>query len=173
MTIHIIRHTSVDIDKGICYGQNDVPVKDTFIKEATIVKSKLENLPKPDVAFSSPLSRCTKLAAFCGFEDAIRDDRLMEINFGDWQMQRWDDIDMSVWESDWITNPAPNGESFIEMYNRVAQFFDEIKSRDYTNVFIFAHAGVINCARIYFGKATFETAFDEALEYGEVVSFES
>lgn len=173
MTINIIRHTSVDVENGICYGQKDVAVRDSFIEEATIVKSNLEKLPNPDVVFSSPLSRCTKLAAFCGFEDAIKDDRLMEINFGNWQMCRWDDIDMSVWENDWINNPAPNGESFSEMYNRVSQFLNEVKSRCYTNVFIFAHAGVINCARIYFGKATFETAFDEDITYGEVVGFNS
>lgn len=132
-----------------------------------MVSKKLKNV-HPDAVFSSPLSRCTRLADYCGFPDAIFDNRLKELNFGDWEEEAWNDIDMNVWKTDWINPPAPNGESFVQMYNRVVAFFDELKRSNYNTVFVFAHGGVISCARVYFGQADISEAFEMKTGYGEV-----
>ncbi|MFT3994331.1 MAG: alpha-ribazole phosphatase [Dysgonomonas sp.] len=171
MKVYIVRHTAVGVN-GVCYGQTDVPLKDTFETEAEVVKQKLQNITH-DAVFSSPLSRCRRLATYCGYGDELQlHDRLKELHFGDWEMHRWDDIDMSEWEKDWINNPAPNGESFQHMYERVASFLDELKEENYKEVIIFAHGGVINCARVYFKQTTLNGAFDQLAEYGEVLEFE-
>ena len=34
MEVILVRHTSVDVPKGTCYGQTDVPVAATFEVEA-------------------------------------------------------------------------------------------------------------------------------------------
>ncbi len=170
MRVYLIRHTSVAVAKGICYGQTDVPLNASFEDEARIVKERLEGI-QPAAVFSSPLSRCARLASFCGFNNVILDERLKELNFGDWEEERWDDIDMSVWADDWINPPAPDGESFAGMYERVASFFDELKGETYDTVFVFTHGGVICCARIYFGQTDFNNAFDWMPQYGEVVEF--
>ena len=172
MTIHLIRHTSVDVDFGICYGQSDVPLKDTFSDEATVVKNNLDKLPNPDVVFSSPLSRCTKLAHFCGYKDATLDDRLKEFSFGDWELKRWKDLNVKDWQNNWFLNPPPNGESLPKMYERVANFLDELKKENHSVVYIFAHAGVINCAKTYFGQTTLEEAFNNPIPYGGIATFE-
>lgn len=170
MNIYLIRHTAVNLN-GVCYGQTDVPLKDTFEAEAEIVKSNLKNIAY-DAVFSSPLSRCTKLAEYCGFKDEMRlYDRLKELHFGDWEMQRWDDLEMKEWETDWINNQTPNGESFQQMYNRVSSFFDELKTENYKTILVFTHGGVINCARVYFGQTTLKNAFDQLAKYGEVIKF--
>ena len=170
MEIYIVRHTSVAV-QGICYGQTDVPLKDTFELEAEIVKNKLKSTPY-DAVFSSPIGRCVKLAKYCGYEDNLQlYDRLKELHFGDWEMQKWDELDMKEWESDWVNNPTPNGESFMQMYNRITSFFDELKSKDYQSVLIFTHGGVINCARVYFGQTTLKSAFDKLADYGEILHF--
>lgn len=171
MKIYLVRHTAVDIPQGMCYGQTDVPLKPSFEDEASIVKSNLERI-NPDVYYSSPLSRCTRLANFCGFQNAIRDKRLMELNFGDWEKQRWDNLDMSIWDNDWINPPTPNGESFMQMYDRVSQFFNEVKSKRYNSVLAFTHGGVISCARVYFEQADIKKTFDMMPQYGEIVKFE-
>ena len=36
MEVILIRHTSVDVPPGVCYGQTDVPLKPTFEQEAAI-----------------------------------------------------------------------------------------------------------------------------------------
>ena len=84
MNIYLIRHTSVDVPKGLCYGQSDVPLRPTFEAEAAVTKAKIESIHF-DMAYTSPLSRCTRLAQYCGFGDAIRDPRILELNFGDWK----------------------------------------------------------------------------------------
>ena len=170
MIIHIVRHTAVGVN-GLCYGQTDVPLKETFESEAEIVKKNLKDVPY-DVVFSSPLSRAKKLAEYCGYTDIQLYDRLKELHFGDWEMQVWDELDMADWETDWINNPAPNGESFKQMYDRVASFIDELKETNYSSVIIFAHGGVINCFRVYFGETNLAGAFDNLAEYGEILKFE-
>ena len=35
MEVTFIRHTSVDVPPGVCYGQSDVPLRDSFEQEAS------------------------------------------------------------------------------------------------------------------------------------------
>ncbi|MGL5272260.1 MAG: alpha-ribazole phosphatase, partial [Phocaeicola sp.] len=149
MKIYLVRHTAVNVEQGVCYGQSDVPLKDSFEGEATQVCNQLSK-HQFDKAYTSPLTRCKQLAAFCGYADATPDDRLKELNFGEWEMKRWKNLDMSVWESDWVNEPVPGGESFRQMYDRVAAFFDELKESPYHSVLLFAHGGVLRCAEVYF-----------------------
>lgn len=79
MKMTLVRHTSVDVPKGVCYGQSDVGLRATFAEEAERVRENLKGR-KFDAVYTSPLSRCVKLASFCGYEDAVRDKRLMEMN---------------------------------------------------------------------------------------------
>ena len=117
MEIYLIRHTSVDVPKGLCYGQSDVPLRPTFEIEAAVTKAKIESIHF-DMAYTSPLSRCTRLAQYCGFGDAIRDPRILELNFGDWEMQYFDKIkdpNLQCWYDDYLnvkacllyTSPSP------------------------------------------------------------------
>lgn len=46
MNIYLIRHTSVDVPKGLCYGQSDVPLRPTFEAEAAVTKAKIESISK-------------------------------------------------------------------------------------------------------------------------------
>lgn len=171
MKIYLVRHTAVDVPKGMCYGQTDVPLKASFEEEAESVKSIIDSLT-PETVYSSPLSRCTILANFCGFDSPILDNRLMELNFGEWEGKEWNDVDMSVWGMDWINPPAPNGESFMQMYERVATFYDELKTTNKQSVLIFTHGGVITCSRVYFNQTDMKGAFDQMPKYGEIVEFE-
>ena len=170
MKIYIIRHTAVGVN-GVCYGQTDVPLKETFESEAKIVKQNLNGITF-DAVFSSPLSRAKKLAEYCGYENIQLRDRLKELNFGEWEMQAWDKIDMSEWEKDWVNTPAPKGESFVQMYDRVASFLNELKGQEHSRVAVFAHGGVINCFKVYFGKTNLAGAFDDLAEYGQISEFE-
>jgi len=172
MKIYMVRHTAVGVPPGTCYGQTNVPLKETFEEKAAIVKKSLEGL-EFGLVCSSPLSRCRKLAKYCGYSEVVEyHDRLKELNMGDWEMHMWDNLDMTVWKDDWVNNPAPNGESFMQMFERVSSFLDEVKERKTDNVLIFTHGGVISCARVYFGQADIKSTFDLMPQYGEIVQFE-
>lgn len=168
----LVRHTSLNIQPGICYGQADIDVSKSFIEEATIVKNELEAF-HPNKTYTSPSQRCTKLAKFCGFSDAIQDHRLLELNFGDWENQKWDEIDdpnLALWYENWIDTPTTNGESFKMQYNRFCDFISSLKSEnDHQTIIAFTHSGILHCAKIYQGIDTFETTFNHKFNYGEVL----
>lgn len=176
MKITLIRHTAVDVPMGVCYGQTDVPLKESFEQEAAVTSARLQERVATDGAFdhvfTSPLSRCTRLATFCGYADAKRDDRLKELNFGTWEMQSFGQIEdprLQEWFSDYFNVCATGGESFKMQYARVAAFLDELKQKEYERVAIFAHGGVLICAQIYAGAIQMEEAFSALTPYGGIV----
>lgn len=114
MTITFVRHTSVGVGPGVCYGHSDVPVAETFAAEAKAVVDALGGR-RFDAVHTSPSTRCVRLAEACGHPDAMRDPRLMEMDFGRWEMQRWDDIRdprLQLWYDDWINTPATGASRF-------------------------------------------------------------
>ena len=152
MEVYLIRHTSVDVPHGVCYGFTDVPLKASFPEEAAETKKQLEGLSF-DCVYSSPLSRATKLADFCGFPEAIRDERLKEFE-------------------DYLNTPTKNGESFMDLYRRVSAFLEELKEKNYQRVAIFAHGGVLICAQVFAGQVKMEEGYDNLTPYGGVIKIE-
>ena len=173
MEVILIRHTSVDVPQGICYGQSDVPLKDTFEDEAAATRAELEAYGPMDHAYTSPLSRCTRLAEFCGYPDAERDPRILEIDFGEWEMRPFDDISdphLQEWYSDHINTPVTGGESFMQQYGRVSAFLDELRTKPWRRAVIFAHGGVLVSALVYAGRVTPADGFSALPPYGGVIS---
>lgn len=170
MEITLIRHTNVAVPSGIVYGATDVDVALTFKEEAQIVASNITG-KKFDAVYCSPLTRCRKLATFCGYPTPIIDTRLKELNFGKWEMLPWNKINdplMEKWYADWVNIPAGEGESFREQYLRVADFLDELKQQPFDKICLFAHSGTIRCIRIYIGISDFENAFSDDIPFGNI-----
>ncbi len=168
MEVILIRHTSVNVPKGTCYGWTDVPVNDTFVSEAAATKSAISHLSF-DKAFSSPLTRAKKLAAYCGFTDPIIDNRLKEINMGAWEMQLFDEIkdeNLQRWYEDFMHVAPTNGETYQQLYERVSSFLNELKTKPYKRVAVFAHGGVLMCAGIYGGLFTAEDCLKNLVPFG-------
>lgn len=175
MKITLIRHTSVDVPQGTCYGQTDVHVKSTFPEEAALVKSNLEAYTPFDKVFCSPLTRAVQLATYCGYPEAQRDERLMEMSMGDWEMKPYSEL-KGPYVYDWYKNylylPTPHGESFEILLHRVSQFLDELRQQPFQNVAIFAHGGILICAQVYAGNVTFDNAFSALLPYGGIAQIQ-
>lgn len=176
MEVIMVRHTSVDVPKGTCYGWSDVPVAATFCDEAAVTKAQLDSLWKeggcPEAAFTSPLTRARVLARYCGFEDATVDRRLMEMNMGDWEMQRYDDIAdpyLQQWYDDYLHLPTPHGESFPMQCERVGSFLRQLLACNYRRVVVFAHGGVLGAAAICSGLYTPAEAWQHLVPYGGIL----
>jgi len=147
MIVHIIRHTKPDIDAGICYGQTDLGLADTFELESAQLMQKL--LKQYDVIYSSPLQRCTRLAEKLSSNQLNIDPRLIEYNFGDWELKPWNDFKSDraqQWMKNFVDQAAPNGDSMLSMQARVNQFWSELlelsHKLDHKTVAIVTHAGV-------------------------------
>ena len=116
-----------------------------------------------------------KLATYCGYPDAERDERIKELNFGAWEMQKFDEIKdphLQEWFDDYLHVPVTNGESFMQLYQRVAAFLDEVRKKPYERVAVFAHGGVLVSAQAYAGLVKFEEAFSALTPYGGVIELE-
>jgi len=173
MNLTLIRHTAVAVEPGICYGRSDVDVSTTFEAEAGRVLSILQPL-QFDAVFSSPSIRCRKLARYCGFPDPVIDNRLMELNFGAWEMKPWADIkdpQLQRWFDNWLDEIPTLGESFKAMTGRVEEFLKDIETRKLQQVALFTHAGVIRSAGIITGQFTAAEAFESKVEYGDIKEF--
>lgn len=170
MKLYLVRHTSVAVENGLCYGRSDVAVAPTFLQEASRVKAELEG-KNFDAVFCSPLSRCRQLAEFCGFPHPEVEARLRELDFGSWEMQKWEDIQdpaLARWFEDWIHLPAGGAESYEQQYQRVADFLRELQRSSYEEVCAFTHRGSIACALVYAGICPIEKSFGTEIPYGSV-----
>ncbi|HTB05934.1 MAG TPA: alpha-ribazole phosphatase [Bacteroidia bacterium] len=170
MEIYLIRHTSPKVEKGICYGQSDVPLADSFQNEAATLT---KHLPETfDGIYSSPLSRCFKLAQLLvSKQEVLIDKRLLEMNFGAWELKKWNDIELgelNSWMQDFVNVKVPGGENFIELYNRAGLFFDELISKDYKTVAIVTHAGVIRSMVAKVLEIPLKNAFKIPVDYSSV-----
>lgn len=175
MEVILIRHTRVAVPRGICYGQTDVPVADTFEQEAAHTKASLRPFMPFDKVFSSPLTRARRLAAYCGYPDCQTDDRLKEMDMGEWEMVPYDDLIDDYarrWFDDYLHLPTPGGESFQDQRHRVADFLRELSRQSYRRVAVFAHAGVLGCAGIYGGLYDEAHAWDCVTDYGGFIRIE-
>ena len=163
MKVSLVRHTSVELDGNFtCYGALDVEVNPTFEQEAEGAKARIAGL-QPDGVYTSPLRRAVKLATYCGYGDAVRDDRLREMNFGDWEGKPWSEIlppqDIPAFFRYYVDHRTPGGESLSDQQERVRAFLDEKKQEGYQHILLFCHGGVINCARTLVGETTIVEAF--------------
>lgn len=170
MKLYLIRHTSVGVPRGTCYGWTDVPVSDTFETEAESCRQQLNGLVF-DHVFTSPLTRARQLATYCGFPDATPEPRLKEMNMGAWEMRRFDEItdpQLQQYYENFLETPTRDGESFRDLYGRVASFLDELRQQPYERVALFCHGGPIICALVYAGRVRIEEGYANIPDYATV-----
>lgn len=181
MRLILIRHTSVAVPRGICYGQTDVGLAATFPEEAAEVMDKLNSLSfgrvnakSFDRVYTSPLSRCVKLAEFCGFPDAVRDSRLMEMNFGEWEMQDYNKISdprLQEWFDDYMNLAPTGGESAMEQRARFLDFIGDLRKEvpETASVALFTHGGILIHALNAFCGKSYDDLFTAMPGYGSVI----
>jgi len=169
MEVHLVRHTTPLIDTGICYGQTDLELADTFDQELQDLKPKLPGVF--DAIYSSPLKRCLKLVEALE-NDFVLDDQLKELDFGDWEMRPWDNIpkdELNQWMKDWVSIAPPNGESADQLFQRVSNFIETLKSERLERIMVVSHLGVIRCFQSWAENVSLEEVFmNFKLPYGGV-----
>ncbi|GAA4772513.1 MULTISPECIES: alpha-ribazole phosphatase [Flavobacterium] len=168
MEVYLVRHTETVCPKGVCYGQADVELLEPYLHQFEEIKKQL---PAEALFYSSPLQRCTILANYLSTSNYNVDRRLMEMNFGSWELQNWDDIpseEIDPWMKDFVNVNVPSGESFVELYNRVLSFIEE-KKEDTSSLVIVTHAGVIRSFLCKQMSLDLKDAFSNKVDFGQVI----
>ncbi|MGB3466520.1 MAG: alpha-ribazole phosphatase [Cyclobacteriaceae bacterium] len=174
MEVCLIRHTTPQIAKGICYGQTDLELADSYPFELQAIMKETDQM-QFDQIYSSPLKRCKALATDLFTDKAIIfDKRIMEYHFGEWEMVAWNDMEQGEqekWMADYVNIPAPGGESLLDMKKRVADFLEEITRSKYRSVALVTHSGVIRIISAIVEQTDLARCFDYQLPYGVIKRF--
>lgn len=120
------------------------------------------------------------------------DDRLVELDFGDWEGQRWADInraDFDLWSSDYVTQNVPGGESWGDVRKRVESFLNDLRESPGPDrltaadallahndpsapTAVIAHAGVIRAALSIVLDIPLKATWRISVPFGCVVTIE-
>ncbi|QRR10894.1 alpha-ribazole phosphatase [Burkholderia sp. MS455] len=176
MDVVLIRHPAVGVEPGMCYGRSDVPLAASADVGAHAVRAHLSALgaPPPEQLRTSPLTRCASVAERLAHAFDVplqRDAGWQEMDFGAWEMRRWDDIDraaLDAWAADLMHACAHGGESVARFAARVARQADAVAQVDRTQWAV-THAGVIRAFVSHVLRVPLDTLLSRPVPTGGVV----
>ncbi|MGC4406208.1 histidine phosphatase family protein [Methyloversatilis sp. MC4-4] len=136
----LVRHPPVAVERGICYGRSDVALAAPVAAAAATLRGEL---PVGATILSSPLRRCAELAR--ALSDTVTfDHRLQEMDFGEWEMRRYDTLpraDIDLWSADVWGFRIPGGESAADMAARAWAAWEEWGAPASGDLVVVAHGG--------------------------------
>lgn len=136
MLIYIVRHgeTKANVD-GYLQGWSDDPLNENGIRLAQITGQNMKDI-RFDQCISSPLSRARETAEIIlrksGNQIHVRNDnRLREINFGDFERIDKTDPKVRLFFDDPFNCPQfPNGENVMMVMKRTQEFLKQLTKPD-------------------------------------------
>ena len=151
-TLWLVRHAQPLLAPGLCYGATDVPADPHATRQTALALAP--ELPPHTTVLSSTLQRCELLAhSLQGLRPDLAykaDARLTEMNFGQWEGQRWDAIPRTAydaWTADFSHHRFGGQESVAEFMQRVASAWRELALSPRPVLWV-THAGVIRAATL-------------------------
>ena len=138
--------------------------------QASLAAKKLKDI-EIDVLYSSSLKRTLQTAQYISDIKnlpIIRTDKLKEINGGEWEGQRWDQLaskwpkELFTWDNKPHLHQMPNGESMIEFQKRLIEEVLYIEGNNKgRNICVVTHGTAIRSLMAIFRHKE----LDEMLEY--------
>lgn len=148
-TIYLVRHGHTEVaDEGIVAGFNDVHLSAQGKSSLTALSKSIEKL-QFDTHYSSDLIRTKQSMELLTQAPYVCDERLKELNFGDWEGMSWNEVHkqqpeiLNTWSSDWVNNHPPNGETFSALAARCKSWLMEQSLEDNKVILATAHGGSI------------------------------
>ena len=151
-----VRHAPVREDGGCIYGQRDIGCD---ASDRAVMEAVGRILPRNAVWFASNLRRTHQTAEAIWAAGVQRPETLMqEAAFAEQNLGEWQGLNRAAFfasrpievGSYWfapIEDPAPGGESFLDVYNRVKAAVDRISATHAgRDVIAVAHGGTIKAA---------------------------
>ena len=149
-----VRHAPVRSDGGNIYGQEDI---DCDTGDVEVFEAVAKMLPRDAVWYSSNLKRTHKTAEAiwaAGFPKPAN--MTQERDFAEQHLGQWQGMNRAAllarqppgrsWFAD-VNEPAPGGESFMDLYTRVCRTVVRITAAEPgKNIIAVGHGGVIRAA---------------------------
>lgn len=125
---YFVHGTTTDNEQEISSGWKDVELSELGVQQSKELTEKTKD-KKFDVIFTSDLKRAmdsAKLAWGDSGIEIIPDERLRECNYGDYNGKPSEIVE-PLQEKEMHFKPFPNGESYEDVKNRVADFLKFLK----------------------------------------------
>ena len=151
MKVYIVRHGQVLHNKLKLYSTENEDLNELGLKQAEDLKNIIKDIDY-DIIISSPLIRAMHTAKIINVKnkDIIIDNRLEERNPGNLNGKP---ISYTDREEYWNFNSKiqyGTSEDMKTFFNRVFNFLDDLKNKEYNSVLIVAHSGVSKAFSAYF-----------------------
>lgn len=172
----LIRHAQPGEEaRGVCYGRLDIGLSARGRRRAQLIARTLARIPLAAV-YSSPATRAletaTPLAAAHNLTPLV-EDALREIDFGELEGRRYDDIQVThpdLYRS-WMQTPTqvqfPGGESYAQLQARAVEALGAIRTRHRGSLaVIVSHGGILRAMLADCLRMPAETIFRLDQSYG-------
>lgn len=151
MKIYIVRHGQVPHNALGQYNIIDEDLTELGIEQANELKEKIKNI-NFDIIICSPLNRAKHTAEIININnnEIIYDDRIKERNCGNLSGKP---LEVTNRDEYWNYNTIiqyGTSENIKVFFERIYNFLDELKMKDYKSVLIVAHSGVSKAFNAYF-----------------------
>ena len=149
MKIWVTRHGQTNLNKKrLMQGLTDEPLNETGRAQAAIAASLAQDVTF-DAVYASPLDRAIETASIIGRvdrKDVIIDPRIIEADFGRYEARKYYlmGLFMTLYWALPEVFPAPKTvETIASMTARSSSFLEELEQKDYQNVLVVCHGGII------------------------------
>lgn len=142
-TLYLVRHGhTVWHESGGIAGRTDIDLSDNGRAAVKQLATALGHNFHANQWFCSPSKRTKETCALLRqhrrdsvsyLPDIVLDERLVELDFGDWEGLTWSvvherhELAMQQWGNDWVTQSPPNGESFSQQVVRCSEWLTDMQ----------------------------------------------
>ena len=159
MKIWIARHGQTDLNKKkLMQGRTDALLNRIGIEQAKQSRRSIGDVHF-DAVYSSPLKRAQMTGAIIGnvdLSEIIVDQRLIETNFGVYEKKRYYALGLPMtfyWAMPNLFPAPPTVETIESMKERASSFLKELEAKDYENVLVACHGGIMRALCGYLDDA--------------------
>lgn len=156
MKIILVRHGLTEANMKMVYSVDETKLDESGLYILDRTKELLKNYDIDEV-YTSNLYRAKETADYLGYKDYKSDGRLNEMNFGDFKGRSLVDVRENEKgffikeKSDYFGLKYPNGESRLDVINRVGDFLEE-KSKEDKTILVISHGIAIRSSLFWILK---------------------
>lgn len=155
MKIWVTRHGQTNLNRAhLMQGLTDEPLNETGIAQAREARKQIDNI-QFDAVYASPLDRAIVTGSIIGDvprENIITDPRIIEADFGKYEKRRYTSLGLAMslyWALPEIFPAPATVETIASLRERSASFLSELEQKDYENVLVACHGGIMRALSGY------------------------
>ncbi len=151
MKVYLVRHGQTDTNISNLYNFRGEDINQKGIQQAEELKEKIKKM-EFDIIYCSPLLRARHTADIINSKnkEIIVDNRLEERKHGNLEGKPIECTNREIYWS-YPTHIRYGTEETVQnLFERVNDFLNELKSKDYNSVLVVAHKGISRAFHAYF-----------------------